>query len=365
MITNKSQAQAIKFVLLLSFLYCFNYNSYSQVSPSTDNNWIPNTTKSDEFGGTTLDATKWYDISHPYLQATGYGSGWSGMYIFSNNRKWVSNGELVLDYQYFPGQTYEHRTGGIKSINFDFSYGYFEIYAKLPGYYENGVPIGRGFWPTFWLYFEQYNSGCMVKHDEIDILEPSGCDYYSANANGVGIWDEIDNPLDPLCKQPDKPFNLLKNNLPILFEGYHKYAAEWLQNRVVFYFDDVPFYSAYNHHAIPDVPMRVMIDLQLQPSVDYCWQQPLSMPQQMTVDYFRYYELNKDCNNDAFLLNNTQLNSFVFQVKRNITIGNGTTSIYFPPNTKKTLRFSNELTINGTFNVFLGSELNLIPTPCN
>ncbi|MCC7331267.1 MAG: family 16 glycosylhydrolase [Flavobacteriales bacterium] len=315
--------------------------AFTQIPPTLDGNWVLDTAKSDEFDGTLINSNKWYDISFPYLQATGFGSDWCGVYIFSNNRKWLSNGELVLDYQYFPGQTYKHQTGGIKSINFDFSYGYYEIYAKLPGYYESGTPTGRGFWPTFWLYYLESQNGCLTKHDEIDILEPSGCTYFNANANAVNVWDEKTNPNYPNPNNSnecqyigDHSFGFENDNLPPLFEDYHKYAAEWLPNKIVFYFDDVPFYSINNHHSIPDVPMRVMIDFQLTVCENLCWQQPPEDTLQMKVKYFRYYELNQNCNNDAFITSNTELNNFIFQVKRNITIGNGLPSVYLFPNQK-------------------------------
>jgi hypothetical protein len=46
------------------------------------------------------------------------------------------------------------------------------------------------------------------------------------------------------------------------------------------------------------------------------------------VDYFRYYQLNTQYyNTDALIANNAQLSAFTYGVRRNITIGNGTSAI--------------------------------------
>ena len=360
MITNKSQA--IKFVLLLSFLYCFNYNSYSQVSPLTDNNWVINSSKSDEFNAFSLDLTKWDALDPP----NGIGHNWGGGGLFRPSNVSVDGSNLQLKVEEISPTYPRQWSGGVRSKTTNYSYGYFEMRAKLPGFYDNGQPIGDRFFPAFWTYFADYNQWPCY-HDEIDILESTGIDYADGKSYTVGHWDHTPESWDPNANILDCPaikYNeYTYTNMTPIFDNFHKYAVEWLPDRINYYFDDILISSNYNVLGMPTHEQYVVMDQQMDGNIPLHPNTPL--PLYMTVDYFRYYELNKDCNTDALILNNTQLNSFVFQVKRNITIGNGTTSIYFPPNTKKTLRFSNELTINGSFTVFLGSELNLIPTPCN
>lgn len=82
----------------------------------------------------------------------------------------------------------------------------------------------------------------------------------------------------------------------------------------------------------------------------------------MYVDYFRFYELSMDCANNATLVNQTQYDAYVPQVKQNITIGNNSTSI--STGSADFFRFTTGITINGTFTVPVGEELKLLPTPC-
>jgi hypothetical protein len=84
------------------------------------------------------------------------------------------------------------------------------------------------------------------------------------------------------------------------------------------------------------------------------------------VDYFRYYQLNTQyCNTDALIANNAQLSAFTYGVRRNITIGNGTSAISLNTGESVTFRATNDVTINGEFTAPLGCELNIIPTPCH
>jgi beta-glucanase (GH16 family) len=179
-------------------------------------------------------------------------------------------------------------SGGIQSLNHDYSYGYFEIYAKLPGFYDNGISDGEGFWPAFWTcYVETDINGCRMIHDEIDILEPSGIQYADAKSNVAGWHDE----------HPDCDTNNVKVSGHVwythsqpLFDDYHKYAVEWLPDRIIFYFDDLPFYIEYNHPKMVMRPQYVVIDQQMDNNTSVNPNMPF--PQYMSVDYFRYYELN-------------------------------------------------------------------------
>jgi len=91
--------------------------------------------------------------------------------------------------------------GGISTVNGTnyeaYSYGYLEIYAKLPGFVDgNGVAHGDKFWPAFWTYHEELDgNNCRTVHDEIDILEPDGIQYANCNQNVCGVWSETTDSL--------------------------------------------------------------------------------------------------------------------------------------------------------------------------
>lgn len=256
----------------------------------------------------------------------------------------------------------KHWSGGVQSKDHDYSYGYFEIRAKLSGFYNNGQPTGEGFWPAFWTYYidvKDTSTGCYITHREIDILEPSGKQYADSKTNVSGWWT---NQITNNC--PLKYGEYYFHSPTPLFIEFHKYAVEWLPHRIVFYFDDEPYFVSYNDNSVPDLSHFVVIDQQLQGG-NWPLNPNTPMPSYMTIDYFHYYQLKKDCSTNAFINNNTDLSNFDYAVKNNITIGTGSTFVYLNIGEIKTFRAVNEITIYGDFTVPLGCELNLIPTPCN
>ena len=110
-------------------------------------------------------------------------------------------------------------------------------------------------------------------------------------------------------------------------------------------------------------PQKLVIDLQISNSCNFNPATPF--PQFMTVDYFRYYRLKLDCGTSVTLLNNTDLANYIFSVKSDITMGNGTGSISLSNTDIKYFRAVNSITINGTFTAPLGSEFALLPSACN
>ena len=266
-------------------------------------------------------------------------------------------------------------TGGIRSKNENYLYGYYEMRAKLPGYFNDSLqqPCSRGFWTSFFTYHQVSGPpGCrVIEHCEIDIVEPNG--YINglgeqtddAQSNTIGHHMIMDTSSCDHTKLSPKGIH----NLPILYENFHKFAAECLPDRIIYYFDDVPIHTVYGM-PFPNHLMHVAMINQLQNGI---WSQYPNIfypntpfPIYFDVDYFRYYQLNTQyCNTDALIINNNQLSNFVYGVRRNITIGNGSAAISLNAGQSVTFRATNDVTINGEFTVPLGSELNIIYTPCH
>ncbi len=351
-----------KLIFLLAILTSSGFMMlvYGQIPPNLDDNWELNTTKSDEFNSTTLNSSK-QDELDPW---NGVGYNWGGGQYFRPANVSVDGNNLQLKVEDISWSD-KYYSGGVQSVDHNYSYGYFEIRAKLPGFYNNGSPCGEGFWPAFWTYYVEHDAnGCRTIHDEIDILEPSGSQYADAKSNVAGWHDE-----HPDCNIDHVKVsgNVWYTHSQPLFDDYHKYAVEWLPDRIIFYFDDQPFYVEYNHPKMVMEPQFVVIDQQIDGYLPVPYLNPNTpLPQYMSVDYFRYYELNDNyCGQNATILNNSQLNSFSYGIRQNITIGNGSSSVSLSSGDNKTFRATNEITINGDFTVPLGSELNLVPTPCN
>lgn len=340
---------------LSSFVFIMTVQA--QIPPNLDDNWQLNTLKSDEFDGTSLNTSKWDALNPPSI-----GYDWGEGTHFRPANVSVDGSNLKLKVEDI---TWSNRyfSGGIQSVDHNYSYGYFEISAELPGYYNNGVPCGKGFWPAFWTYYIEDENGCRIIHDEIDILEPSGTQYADGLSNVAGWHDE-----DPDCNIDHVKVSgdVWYTNDEPLFEDFHKYAVEWLPDRIIFYFDDQPFYVSYNHPKMVMQPQYVVIDQQIDGYLPVPYLNPNTpLPQYMTVKYFRYYELkNTDCNQDVSIVNNYQFNNFSFGVRRNINIGSGSSSITMSTGDNITLRATDEITLLSNFTVPLGCELNLIPTPC-
>lgn len=330
----------------------------SQINPKDDPNFVKVDSKSDEFNGTSIQTSKW-EVGTPTSWA-----GWGYGSIKYSSNVIVSDGYLKLRWIY---ATPYMKVGQIRSINSDYTYGYFEISAKMldPGNYKNGIPCATGLWPSFWLYYEDWaNVHCYT--DEIDIVETLYKTCGDVNVISSGVHDsdpESTNPNFTDCENSVKIFDNKYTHSQPLFNSEHIYAVEWLPNKVIYYFDDESIVT-YDGAGVPQHSMRVVLSMQTNNSwVDF--DETISSPQDFKVNYFRYYRLIDDyCGTDAIIQNNFHLNSFNYGVRRNITI-DGSSPISLSSGDRKVFRASNKITITSDFTVPIGSELYLIPTACN
>ncbi len=345
-------------ILVFSFFFSVSFNAYCQ-TPANDLNWQLDTAKSDEFNGNSINTVKWHILDCPSGDCCNYGGGTA----FERGNATVSGGLLQLradgpGYAPIPCNRETYATGGIVTDSNYYSYGYFEMYAQFPGFYSNGNPCGKKFAPTFWTAYEKFDTTCLIIHNEIDIQDVSGALFANADIVATGVWRE-----DGHCSNHLVCSGGYQSPTP-LFAGFHKYAAEWRSNALIFYFDDLPFNENINKQFTIMHPQGVHIDLQLaDSSVHFC--SGITFPQYYSVDYFRYYTLKLDCSTNSVLLTNADLASYIFSVKSDITFGNGSGSISLNSTDVKYFRAVNSITMNGTFTAPLGSELGLIPTPCN
>ncbi len=318
------------YITVLIFHTCFTKIADAQVSPNLEPGfWIRDTAKSDEFNGSTLDTGKWWTIDPCTVTddiAHGYNIG--GATIFRTQNVSVSNGSLVLKAEYNPDSLdpfhpcvnhhiHPFYSGGVLSPltnagpgigeTGNFSFGYYEMRAKLPGYYDaDHKPVGYGMGPAFWFYYQYPGIGCIELKDEVDILEPSSVQYYDARTNVAGWHDE-----DGECNGYKVGQDSMRSPVP-LFEDFHSYAVALLPDRIIFYFDDQPFFSAdtVNYpgiaHSLKMSPwLAVIMDLGMG---GYVVPQPLPsapFPQFMYIDYFRYYRVNPEFNIETMLFQNS------------------------------------------------------------
>lgn len=247
-----------------------------------------------------------------------------------------------------------YKSGAIEAITPDlglFLYGYFEIRCKLP--------VHRGAFPAFWLW----NCTSNV-YEEIDIFEYSWQITYDYNNLGSPslfastVWSGACGSQSILYTVP--------YTIPQIYpdlSDWHVFAAEWSPERLIFYIDNLPF-GEINSSSVPSHPMRLKVNYALDNWVIDGEPIYTGFPHDMTVDYVRVNKLKCDCDADAVIQNNLQLAAYDYKVKKTITVGGYGYSISVPNNDKVVLRATDGITINGDFEVPLGSELDLITHAC-
>jgi beta-glucanase (GH16 family) len=377
-----------KFVCIISCCLFFQAFAFCQ-TPLTDKNWSLDAALSDEFtygtGSGYLNGlsangptSKWQILSE--CSPPQYGFNWGGNSAFNNDSQYcyvypkTGNGYLHLKVDgthnsYCGGgwtdssvgcndtvRNGAFNTGGIWSNGDNYSYGYFEMYAKLPGFIDYlGNAHADKFWPAFWMF---YTPNCSI-HNEIDIIDECCCGYSDAKTLTSGWGYAVAG-----CSYAAGGIISYVNPVP-LCSTFHKYAVEWNTNRMLFYRDDVPYFEQYNQSGFTMNPQQVVIDLQLSCSCNFYPGTP--WPQYMLVDYFHYYKLKLDCSNSVRCLTNSDIIGFSYAVKSSITFGDGAHSIDLSScgSTSYVFRAVNGFTINGSFSVPVGYQLSLLPTACN
>ncbi|HTA84409.1 MAG TPA: glycoside hydrolase family 16 protein [Bacteroidia bacterium] len=350
----------MKKVFILIFWFTANAicNNAIAQSPANDANWVLDTAKSDEFNGSAVNRTKWHVLDCP----SGDCCNWGGSTAFERGNAVDSGGILYLRTDGpggapMPCSGGTFATGGITSDSSNYSYGYFEMYAKLPGFIDGGgVAHADKFWPTFWMF---YNPNCSI-HNEIDIMDECCCAYKDAETTGSG-WSEAGPGADS-CKVISAGAITNVSTVP-LCNAFHKYAVEWNSNRIIFYRDDVPYFENYNQPSMKMNPMKILMSIQLSSGCSFYPGTPF--PQFMQIDYFRYYKLNLDCGTSSTILSNTDLANYVFSVKSSIVLGSTGSIISLNPTDNKCFRAVNTITVSGDFTAPLGSQFTLIPSACN
>lgn len=236
----------------------------------------------DEFnvptGDNRPDPSKWvYELG-----ASGYGNEEKQNYTdrVENACYAMEDGESCLKItalaDNYQGVTYSSarlRTEG----RFAATYGRFEARMKLP--------FGPGMWPAFWLLGANYNTESWPKCGEIDIMENKGFqpNIVSSATHGPGHYGG--NPFTSTFGYPDQRFDT----------GFHIYAVDWSENKIVFSVDGHPYHTVYASQMekdqwVFDHPFFIILNLAVgglfggDPTADTVF------PQSLYVDYVRVYQ---------------------------------------------------------------------------
>ena len=207
----------------------------------------------DEFNGDSLDASTWVTLT-PW--STRHDPGEHETF-----NPWdvaVQGGELHLISDRDIGGEYD--SGTVTSLpRPQFSYGYFEIRARLPK--------GQGIWPAFWL-----TNDTTLEIDAFEVLgnQPTLA-YMTLHENGPQVYQGT-------FDGPD------------FSAGYHTFAVDWQPTYVRWYIDGVQ--RAGYEHAMPSDPVWICLDT----AVGGLWtglpDATTVFPQTFDVDYVRVWDKN-------------------------------------------------------------------------
>ncbi|MBO0684546.1 MAG: glycoside hydrolase family 16 protein [Candidatus Dormibacteraeota bacterium] len=229
-----------------------------------------------EFGGTSLDTTRWTTCS-PQLRQDPC-SGWRGeLETYRPENVSVSGGELHLtarragDGGYTSGMV---STGALTTgpqpgyQPFSFRYGYYEVALR--------APAGQGLWSAAWAFGTD-----LVPPFEIDDIEVLGG--YPNTAVVTGLYPGAN---------PDSPGQLSQHLTgPDYSAGMHTFGVDWEPDHLTWYLDGVAAPQSITNPAdIPSKPFFLMLDL----AVGGDWPGPPNgqtrFPASLDFDYVRVFK---------------------------------------------------------------------------
>ncbi|TPG66429.1 family 16 glycosylhydrolase [Hymenobacter nivis] len=231
---------------------------------------------SDEFDGAAIDATKWgYDLG----SNNGWGNNELEYYTNSTENAALSGGNLVIQAkkQSQGGREYTSARMLTKGKQ-DFKFGRVDVRAKLPK--------GQGIWPAIWMLGSDIDQNNWPKCGEIDIMELRGqapnkilSTMHYPDATGAHKYKGI----EPVT---------LPNNASFA-DDFHVFSVVRSQDKMRFFLDGTLYYTFTSSDA-SIYPFNNPFFLVLNVAVggDFLGNPDATtvFPQQMTVDYVRYYQ---------------------------------------------------------------------------
>lgn len=209
---------------------------------------------SDEFGGTSLDSSKWNAIDN------GKNSNGELQYYLPRNVS-VSNGYLYLTgkRETYKGMKY---TSGYINTSGKFSLQYGKIEARIK------LPIGYGFFPAFWLWQDNMKN----PYQEIDIMEHIGryptrvyfCHHFTVKKKTTHDF---------------KIYNIKKNT------DFHTYRLEWTEKELRGYVDGKLYYKSTKN--IPKESMFIVLNFAIGGVWPYSPKSSTKLPNSLVVDWVR------------------------------------------------------------------------------
>jgi beta-glucanase (GH16 family) len=261
----------MKTLLILFISFLIIEKSQSQTNQAAKLIW------SDEFSNTGLpDPSKWgYDVGD-------HGWGNKELQYYSNadlRNARVENGVLIIEAKSDPTHPKGYSSARIVTRGkAKWTYGYFEIKAKLPE--------GVGTWPAIWMLAEENLHGGWPKNGEIDIMEHVGFD--PGKVHGTVHTEAFNHSIGTQKGN----FKMVEN-----FQSeFHIYAIDWTEEKIDFLIDGEKYFSFENKGGdYKEWPFNQPFHLILNIAVGGNWGGQKGVdatiwPQKMEIDYIRVYD---------------------------------------------------------------------------
>ncbi|WP_372761399.1 family 16 glycosylhydrolase [Pseudoalteromonas sp.] len=182
---------------------------------------------SDEFDTTSIDTNKWnFEVN-----CAGGGNNEKQCYTDSGQNAFIEGGVLnIVALPAAEGAEKPYTSARLNTrYNADFTYGRFEIRAKLPA--------GQGSWPAFWMMPTDEEYGTWPRSGEIDILE-------AVNLKTVADDGTVESTIYgtlhygrewPNNSNTGKAYTFPADMNPA--DDFHTYAIEWQEGEIRWYVD--------------------------------------------------------------------------------------------------------------------------------
>ncbi len=235
---------------------------------------------SDEFDGTTLDASKWsIQTGNGCPDLCGWGN--NELQWYQEDNLVVENGLLVITAREEQVGENTFTSSRIRTKDKgDWTYGRFEVRARLP--------IGQGLWPAIWMLPTDEVYGPWAASGEIDIMELVG-----------DVPDEIFGTLHygdtfPGNTFSGNPFELRHSTFA---DDFYTFAIEWEEGVIRWYINNTLYatqtewYSEGVEFPAPfDQRFHVLLNVAVGGNLPGNPDETTVFPQRMEVDYVRVYE---------------------------------------------------------------------------
>lgn len=240
-------------------------------------------------------------------------------------------------------------TSGAIVSNELYSYGNYEIYAKLP--------ISSGYWSGFWFWNnspDNQTSNCW--YNEIDVIELNG-----GNPNYIptNVHSKFCCPLDS-CYDNTSQLSIFNS----YDTGWHWYGITWDANNITWYVDRKQIRRIPNNVGGIGInhDMYIIMNSWLFPPE---WGENFEMddntifPNYMYIDQFNAYQLT--CDKGAVVNEIPNYNTFNYGIKKSISLSSVSS---LPSGQNVSLRATDFIELKNGFEVPLGAELYLDINTC-